>query len=269
MTDTYEPTTLEAYLTDSVESPPDAADPEDLQPSGDELDDGQSSPDDEEVAPPVDPEQPEDVEDAPATEAPAEPPAPDPNALWDSEDNPYRKAALELETLKQRAMEVQAEQAAKAERDRLIEAGKRIVEVDEEDLGPLMGDFIDEIRETAAEPYLSQINTLHHGMTALVAAIQTLPAAQQETIKAVAKEFRELGTTSDEIERAFTVSQRERAAANVRESKLMEQVKNLQAELKKTKTQASGKNRAESAVPVGASTGDPTSWNDLLGNGPL
>lgn len=271
MSDTYEPTSLEEYLSTPVESSSDAEASAEVQATDAPLDDGQSSAAAEDLQPDADdaqPDDPESPETVPVVDAAASPETP--AAIdWNSPENPYLKEAEELARIRAEVERRQAEQAQAKERERLIDLGKRIVEVDEEDLGPLMGDFIDEIRDTAIQPVLQQVETYNHGLTALVAAVNQLPAAQQEFVKQTAAKYRELGSTAEEIERAFTVSQQERAAASQREAELQNKIKALTAQLAAKTIQTSGANRAETVAVGGGGNDDPQSWHDLLGNGPL
>jgi hypothetical protein len=277
MTDTEqitEPTDLMEYLTSPVESPSDAASDEELQASSDPLDDGQSRPDGDGVATESDPEQPEEfgeTDDQTADSVDSSPESAPTSAApnWDSDENPHFQAAQQLEAIRQFAAQQKAEAEAKEQRERLINAGKNIAEVDEDDLPVLMGDFIDEVTETAVKPYIQQVESYKHGMTALVAAVRTLPAETQELVKKIAAEHRELGATADEIERVFEVSQRERTASQQREDKLKTQIKNLTAQLAAKTIQDSGADRTEGAVVTGGGGNeDPKSWSEYL-SGPL
>ena len=268
MTDTYvEPTSLEEYLSAPVESPSDAMQAEDLQASDQPLDDDQSSEDGDGVATETDPEQPETPETPEGKEAPASQDAPETPAApdWNSPENPYLKDAETLKQIRDGVERQQAEQAAQQERERLIEAGKRIVEVDESDIPELMGDFIDEIRETATQPIVAQFNSLHRDMTALVAALQALPAEQQEAVKQGAAHYRTIGQSANDIELALTVSQREREAASRREAELQTKVRSLTAQLAAKQIKESGKNRHETVAVGGSGNADPESWSELLG----
>jgi hypothetical protein len=277
MTDTEqitEPTDLMEYLTSPVESPSDAASDEELQAASDQLDDGQSRPDGDGVATESDPEQPEessetDDQTADSVDSSPESPPPDAAPNWDSEENPHFQAAQQLEAIRQFAAQQKAEADAKEQRERLINAGKNIAEVDEDDLPVLMGDFIDEVSETAIKPYIQQVESFKHGMTALVAAVRTLPPETQEQVKRIAAEHRELGSTAEEIERVFEVSQRERTASQQREDKLKTQIKNLTAQLAAKTIQDSGADRVEGAVVTGGSGEEPKSMAEYLRDGPL
>ena len=272
MADTYEPTSLEEYLTAPVESSADAPAASEVQADDPALNAGQSGAAAEELQPDADAAQPE-SDETPETQSgsDAEPASPDQPAAfdWNSPENPYLKEAEQLREIRALAERQQAEQAAAKERERLIDVGKRIVEVDESDLPQLMGDFIDEISDTAIQPVLQQVNTLNHGLTALVAAVQTLPPAMQEQVKKTAAQYRELGSTADEIEKAFAVSQQERTVASAREAELQKQIKALTAQLAAKTIQESGANRAETVAVGGGGNDEPTSWRDLLGGGPL
>src|SRR4029078_9003060 len=114
-------------------SPSDALQAEELQPSDQPLDDDQSSEDGDGVATETDPEQPETPETPEGEEAPASQDAPETPATpdWNSPENPYLKDAETLKQIREGVERQQAEQAAQKEREALIEAGKRIVEVDE------------------------------------------------------------------------------------------------------------------------------------------
>ena len=272
MADTYEPTSLEEYLTTPVESSADASAASEVQADDPALDADQSGAAAEDLQPDADAAQPDESE-TPENDSgsDADAASPDQPAAfnWDAPENPYLADAQQLREIRALAERQQAEQAAAKERERLLDVGKRLMEVDESDLPQLMGDFIEEVSDTAIQPVLQQVNTLNHGLTALVAAVQTLPPAVQEQVKKTAAEYRELGSTAEEIERAFGVSQRERTAASAREAEMQKQIKALTAQLAAKTIQESGANRAETVAVGGGGNDEPTSWRDLLGGGPL
>jgi hypothetical protein len=266
-----EPTDLLSYLSSPVESPSDAPSTEDLQPPADAEHDDQSSPEESESANSDDAEQPgkQESDEGQSQDAGTTDPEPSDAATvnWDSEENPHLKAAQQLEALRQFAERQKAETEAKEARDRLITAGVKLGEIDEEDdRRLLMDDLIEEISETAVRPYTQQLQTLEQGFASVVAAIKTLPAEQQEHVKKVASEYRELGQTAEEIERAFTISDRERSAAKEREKSLQTQVKNLTAQLAALAIQNSGEDHTETTA-VGGAQDEPSSIRDMLRSG--
>lgn len=275
MTDTFNPdnpTSMMEYLSDPVESSSDADAAEDLQPPTEPIHDDQSSDDGDGVATETDPEQAEDdgETDVDSGEADSSDAAsPDAATVdWDSEANPHLKAAQQLEAIRQFAEQQKAEADAKEAREALIKAGTRITEVDESDLPVLMGDFIDEVSEQAVRPVLAQVQQLEHGFASVVAAIKTLPVDTQKLIQEKSAEYRALGESAEDIEKAFTVSQRERDAATEREATLKKQIKNLTAQLAAQAIKNNGEDRTESSS-VGGTVREPATMLEYLSDGPL
>lgn len=266
-----EPTNLREYLSAPVESPVDDAPDEGSLPETDGLHTEQSSADSEQVAPDADTEQPEGsdtiTEELDGDSSPTEPVSA--GIDWDSPDNPHFQAAQALRQLADDAQRKQREADEAALMERRVGVMKRLAsgEIDDDDIPIITGEFVSEIQQSAIAPYANQVQTYEHGMTALVAAVNMLPPEQKAYVEAQARELRELGRTSQEIESVFHAGQKFKSTQDKENAALKTQIKNLTAQLAAKTIQDSGANRTES-VTLGAGADEPNSMREYLA-GPM
>lgn len=264
------PRTMEDYLfSDQVESSDEATDSADLLPAESGQDTGQSSESGEQVAPDADSEQPdttdstlgEESADSSADESTTavSPPA------WDSQDNPHYQDAEAFRKLRV-AWEEQQQKNAEAELlNRWRQGGVALSEADEEDIPFLMDSLVGEISSHVAAPMQQKLDVIEHGMTALVAALESeLDEGALSRVKEAAAKYRGMGSTASEIESAHTLSSQSRQAHQSKITELNTKIKNLTAQLAAKSIQDSGANRAES-TSVGGDTSDELNWDNLLG----
>jgi hypothetical protein len=259
---------LRAYLSTPPESVADTEPEPESRPEPEPDDAAQSSPDDPEVAPAdteeqvVEPETPAE-ESTPGEESPPEPPAA--AVDWDSPENPHLAAAKQLEKIQQLYEQQQAETAATERKEKFVKGVSTLAsEVDAADVPSLASDLYDEIAETAVEPYVAEINRLARDATAVVAALNELPAQQQEFVRQRAKQNLELGQTAADIEKAFTIRQSAQAERSERETKLAAENKALKAQLAAAALKQTGSETVDEG-PAPASRGEePQSILDYL-----
>ncbi len=263
-----EPTTLEEYLSTPVESSHDAESLDESLSADDQIQGEQSSEDTELVAPDSDTEQP--TEESETTEELGEgSPSAEPAVAqfnWDSDENPYLKDAQVLQAIRQLHEQQQREAEEKARIEQYEAVMKRLAsgEIDDDDIPIITGDFVRQVSEHAARPYVEQAQTYENGLAALVAAVKQESPEVQARLETRAKEFRETGRSAQEIETAFNASMRFRQQADAENADLKKQIKNLTAQLAAKAIQDSGVNRTESAAVGGGGEREYASLEDYL-----
>jgi hypothetical protein len=257
---------LEDYLTSPVESSPDALLAEGSLPPDQPLDGEQSPEPEEEVAPDPPAEEPETQEeseaDSPAVESAPETPAPTVN--WDSDENPFRKDALQFAQFQQLVQQEQAKQEQIKQDERYRTAVKGLVEVDEDDIDALAGDLIEDIRTNATQPFQQQIDVLTHSFSALVAGVKELPAETQKFLKSRSEFWGKMGQTPEQIESALTVRTETQAEADKRVAELQKQITALRGEMAKQAAKETKADVADVAVVAANGYSEPLTMEDYL-----
>jgi len=261
---------LEEYLSAPAESSSDVQVAEGSLPQDDPLQDEQSPETQEEVAPdPVDeePAETETPDDDVTPDAPASPDEPAaPTVNWDSEENPHFKAAKQFEEVQRLAAEQRAQKEQEAQDERYKKAIKGFVEVDEDDIDALAGDFIEEIRSNAIKPFQGQIDELTHSFQALVAAVRELPPEQVARLKERSQFWGKIGDTPEAIESAFTVRTAAQQEADKRYADLERKYKALKGQQAKQAAKETGADRADVAnvAAAGQANAAPLTLEDYL-----
>ncbi len=260
--------TMDEYLNSPVESSSDAAPTSELLPEDGGIQDEQSSAPAEQVAPDSGDGQPEreasDSEGAETDSSASTESAAGPN--WDSDENPFRKDAQTLAEIRQLAIQQAEEQkraAAKAQRE---DALKNLAsgEVDDADIPAVMDHLYESISEEATAPLRNQMDSITHGFTALVAALETaLPPEMVAKVQEVHKQKLALGSTAKEIEAAHELERKyvQRESAEIRQ--LREEKKTLLAQLAAKTIQTGGESRTESTA-VGGTMTEPRDMDEYL-----
>lgn len=257
-----EPQSMSDFVESLAESSSDVAVESESRSEAVELHDEQSSSPTEQVAPDTGTEQPDEPADdvAGQGEGSPEPDLAAPSVNWDSPENPYFQ---KMEAIRQLAEQQRAEQEAKAAEERWKAGFLKLNEVDESDVEGLAGDLISDIRTHAVRPYEERIDVLEHGLTAVVAAIETvLTPAQVEAVKKEAANKRAYADTAGDLDAAVRIERDVRTKAQAEAAALRTEITNLKAQLAAKVITDTGVNRSET-VAVGAS--DPVdSWDSLL-----
>jgi hypothetical protein len=263
------PQNMSDFIDLLSESPDDVAAEPESRAGREGLDAEQSSEStDEQVAPDEEDEQTDDMELDGVEEGDGspDPETPDATASWDSDENPYRAAALAFAELQRLAEQQAALAAQQSKRQSWQETARKLTEIDEDDVDALTGELIEDIRHTEVAPYLERIEVLEHGLTAAIAAIEEEGDEAVARIKARAAAKRNLAASKAELESVINLERNIRKEASAREAALQKQVRNLKAQLAAKVITESGANRTET-VAVGANDPAPSSWDDFWGEG--
>jgi hypothetical protein len=261
-------TTMEEYVAQVMESPSDAAPEAELLPAADGINEGQSSEAGEQVAPDTEPEQSsaevQTDEQSPEESTPVEAAPVLPN--WDSEENPHYKDAQTLAAIRQLAEQERLKTEAAQRREQLTAAFQRLPDLDESDQTVLIDQLIETVSQDAVAPVVERAQVFENGLAALVYALDAADLGDEalNRVKAIAKDYRELGETTAQIEHAHAIRKSEKSKLTAALAERDTKIKNLTAQLAAKQITSSGANRAES-VAVGASGDQPLSWESLLG----
>ena len=262
-----EPQNMSDFVDSLSESPDDVAETVEQLTAEQELDAGQSSDAvDEQVAPDDTEQQEAELEvDGVEEGSDSSDPAPVAAANWDSPENPHFAAAQAFAQLQQLAAQQQEEQAQQSLRARHKEDLAKLADVDEDDIDSLTDHLIEEISQTSVRPYAERVGVLEHGLMAVIAALEDEGPDVVARVKERAAEKRGYAQSAAELEAATKLERQIKSKADADMKRVLNENKNLKAQLAAKVITESGANRTET-VAVGANESVPQTWDELFGD---